>query len=109
MLLIILFLSPILKRFLFPVKVKEHSVMASVVNKSEKKAIEPDEQIKIEPAVAIVNDLVTKMLEMSILYFVRMLLMLFLILKVQGKLVFLCYLLKLVIIAIMDYVILVKL
>ena len=34
--------------------------MASVVNKSAKKAIEHDEQIKIEPPVAIVKDLVTK-------------------------------------------------
>jgi hypothetical protein len=44
----------------FPAKVKEHSMITSVINKSAKKAIEPDEQITVKPAVAIVKDLVTK-------------------------------------------------
>ena len=44
----------------FPVKVKEHSIITSMVNKSEKKAIEPDEQITVEPAIEIVKDLVTE-------------------------------------------------
>ncbi|KAK1697899.1 hypothetical protein QYE76_014596 [Lolium multiflorum] len=43
----------------FPAKMKEYSVINSVVNKSEKKPIEPEEQIKVEPVVAIVKDLVT--------------------------------------------------
>jgi hypothetical protein len=34
-----------------------------VINKSAKKALEPDEQITVKPAVAIVNDLVTKNVE----------------------------------------------
>ena len=34
--------------------------MASVVNKSDKKAKEPDEQIKVEPSVAIVKELVSE-------------------------------------------------
>ncbi|KAK1619423.1 hypothetical protein QYE76_024940 [Lolium multiflorum] len=42
----------------FPAKMKEYSVISSAVNKSEKKPKEPEEQIKIEPAVAIVKDLV---------------------------------------------------
>ncbi|KAK1694990.1 hypothetical protein QYE76_011687 [Lolium multiflorum] len=46
----------------FPAKMKEYSVISSV-NKSEKKPKEPEEQIKIEPAVAIVKDLVTENLE----------------------------------------------
>ncbi|KAK1601209.1 hypothetical protein QYE76_007524 [Lolium multiflorum] len=45
----------------FPAKMKEYSV--SAVNKSEKKPKEPEEQIKIEPAVAIVKDLVTENVE----------------------------------------------
>ena len=41
----------------FPAKIREHSVLASVVNKSTKKDIEPDEQITVEPAVAMVKNL----------------------------------------------------
>jgi hypothetical protein len=35
-------------------------MLTSVLNKSAKKALEPDEQITVKPAVAIVKDLVTK-------------------------------------------------
>ncbi|KAK1648879.1 hypothetical protein QYE76_066684 [Lolium multiflorum] len=41
----------------------EYSVITSVVNKSAKKPIEPEEQINVEPAVAIVKDLVTENVE----------------------------------------------
>ncbi|KAK1684068.1 hypothetical protein QYE76_044916 [Lolium multiflorum] len=47
----------------FPAKMKEYSVISSAVNKSEKKPREPEEQIKIEPVVAIVKDLVTENVE----------------------------------------------
>ncbi|KAK1697283.1 hypothetical protein QYE76_013980 [Lolium multiflorum] len=47
----------------FPAKMKEYSVINSAVHKSEKKPVEPEEQIKIEPAVAIVKDLVTENVE----------------------------------------------
>ncbi|KAK1647294.1 hypothetical protein QYE76_065099 [Lolium multiflorum] len=47
----------------FPAKMKEYSVISSAINKSEKKLKEPEEQIKIEPAVAIVKDLVTENVE----------------------------------------------
>ncbi|KAK1651791.1 hypothetical protein QYE76_069596 [Lolium multiflorum] len=47
----------------FPAKMKEYSVISSAVNKSEKKPKEPEEQIKIELAVAIVKDLVTENVE----------------------------------------------
>ncbi|KAK1648013.1 hypothetical protein QYE76_065818 [Lolium multiflorum] len=47
----------------FPAKMKEYSVISSAVNKSEKKPKEPEEQIKVEPAVAIVKDLVTEDVE----------------------------------------------
>ncbi|KAK1694266.1 hypothetical protein QYE76_010963 [Lolium multiflorum] len=47
----------------FPAKMKEYSVISSAVNKSEKKPKEPEEQIKIEPVVAIVKDLVTENVE----------------------------------------------
>ncbi|KAK1684798.1 hypothetical protein QYE76_045646, partial [Lolium multiflorum] len=47
----------------FPAKMREYSVINSAVHKSEKKPIEPEEQIKVEPAVAIVKDLVTENVE----------------------------------------------
>ncbi|KAK1667710.1 hypothetical protein QYE76_055869 [Lolium multiflorum] len=47
----------------FPAKMKEYSVINSAVNKSAKKPIEPEEQIKVEPAIAIVKDLVTENVE----------------------------------------------
>jgi hypothetical protein len=44
----------------FPAKVMEHSTLISVLKKSAKKAVKPDEQIAIKSLVAIVKDLVTK-------------------------------------------------
>src|SRR4051794_37611586 len=52
--------KPYIEKVPFPAKVKEHSILTSVVNKSKKKPLEPDEQMSIEPAVTIVKDLVTK-------------------------------------------------
>ena len=43
----------------FPIKIKEHSIVANVVNKSERRAYEPDEQLEIASPVALVKDLVT--------------------------------------------------
>jgi hypothetical protein len=51
--------EPYFEKTPFPTKVKEHSMLTSVINKSAKKALEPDEQIAVKPAVAIVKDLVT--------------------------------------------------
>ena len=55
--------EPYIHKTPFPVKVKEHSIVNSMVNKSEKKSIEPDEQIIVEPAITIVKDLVTENVE----------------------------------------------
>ena len=55
--------EPYIEKVPFPAKVKEHSILTSVVNKSKKKVEEPDEQKSIEPAVAMVKDLVTKNVE----------------------------------------------
>ncbi|KAK1698822.1 hypothetical protein QYE76_015519 [Lolium multiflorum] len=54
---------PYIEKTPFPAKMKEYSVINSAVHKSEKKPREPEEQIKIEPAVAIVKDLVTENVE----------------------------------------------
>ncbi|KAK1669865.1 hypothetical protein QYE76_058024 [Lolium multiflorum] len=55
--------SAYIERTPFPAKMKDYSVINSAVHKSEKKPIELGEQIKVEPAVAIVKDLVTENLE----------------------------------------------
>ena len=47
----------------FPAKVKEHSIITSVVNKSAREPVEPEEQITVEPTVAIVKDLVSENVE----------------------------------------------
>jgi hypothetical protein len=53
--------QPYFEKTPFLANVKEHSMLISVLNKSAKKALEPDEKITVKPAVAIVKDLVTKM------------------------------------------------
>ena len=53
--------EPYIDKMPFPAKVKEHSIITSVVNKSARKPVEPEEQITVEPIVAIVKDLVSEM------------------------------------------------
>jgi hypothetical protein len=55
--------EPYFEKMPFPAKVKEHSMLTIVLNKSAKKALEPDEQITVKSHVAIVKDLVTKNVE----------------------------------------------
>jgi hypothetical protein len=55
--------KPYIEKIHFHVKVKEHSMLTSVTNKSAKKALELDEQITVKPVIAIVKDLVTKNVE----------------------------------------------
>ena len=55
--------EPYVEKIPFPAKVKEHSMIASVVNKSTKRAVEPNEQIDNEPAVENMKDSVTKNVE----------------------------------------------
>jgi hypothetical protein len=56
-------LEPYFEKMPFPAKVKEHSMLTSVLNKSAKKALEPDDQITVKSPIAIVKDLVTKNVE----------------------------------------------
>src|SRR5664279_3126835 len=44
----------------FPVRIKEHSMITTVVHKCVQKACEPEEQVEVEPQVAMVKDLVTE-------------------------------------------------
>jgi hypothetical protein len=55
--------EPYFEKVPFPTRVKEHSTLVSVLKKSTKKVVEPDEQITIKSPVAIVKDLVTKKVE----------------------------------------------
>ena len=64
-----------LKKPPFPIKIKEHSIVASVVNKSERKAYEPDEQLEIASPVALVKDLVTENVDGSSIYILAKLLL----------------------------------
>ena len=41
----------------FPVRIKEHAKVAIVVNKSYIRTPKPDEQIKVEPSISMVKDL----------------------------------------------------
>jgi hypothetical protein len=43
--------EPYIEKTPFPAKVKEHSMITIVFSKSTKKALEPDEQITVKPAV----------------------------------------------------------
>src|SRR3954463_1960645 len=43
----------------FPARIKEHSFVTGVINKSERKVDEPEDQIRVEPQVALIKDLVT--------------------------------------------------
>ena len=53
--LIQLFLLLILRNHL--VRIKEHAKVLTVVNKSYIRTPKPDEQIKVEPSIAMVKDL----------------------------------------------------
>ena len=55
--------EPYVEKITFLAKVKEYSMMISANNKGTKKTVEPDEQINVEPMVAIVKDLVTRNIE----------------------------------------------
>jgi hypothetical protein len=41
--------EPYIEKIRFPAKVKEHSMITNVINKSAKKNVEPDEQITVKP------------------------------------------------------------
>jgi hypothetical protein len=55
--------EPYFEKAHFPAKVKEHSTLISVLNKSARKALKPNEQITIKSPEAIMKDLVTKNVE----------------------------------------------
>ena len=53
----------------FPVRIKEHAKVSTLVRKSNIKAPKPSEQIKVEPSVGMVKDLFVKNIDGHIIYF----------------------------------------
>ena len=67
--LIQLCLLLILEKKTFPVRIKEHTKVSTVVHKSNIKAPKPSEQIKVEPSVAMVKDLLVQNVDGHVIYF----------------------------------------
>src|SRR3954469_21736081 len=53
----------------FPSRIREHSFVTGIINKSERRTGEPEDQIKVDPQVAMVKDLVTNDVSDSIINF----------------------------------------
>ena len=67
--LIQLFLLLILRKPPFPVRIKEHAKVSTMVNKSYIRTPKPDEQIEVEPSVAMVKDLLEENIDGHVIYF----------------------------------------
>ena len=53
----------------FPIRIKEHAKVSTVVCKSNIRAPKPPEQIKVEPGVAMVKDLLVENIDGHVIYF----------------------------------------
>src|SRR4051812_20948167 len=53
----------------YPARIKEHSFVTGILNKSERTTNEPEDLINVKPEVALVKDLVTSKVEESIISF----------------------------------------
>ena len=53
----------------FPVRIKEHAKVSTVVNKSYIRTPKPDEKIKVEPSIAMVKDLLEEDIDGHVIYF----------------------------------------
>ena len=53
----------------FPVRIKEHAKVSTMVNKSYIRTPNPAEQIKVEPSVAMVKDLLVENIDGHVIYF----------------------------------------
>ena len=53
----------------FPVRIKEHAKVSTVVNKSYIRTPKHDEQIKVEPSIAMVTDLLEEDMDGHAIYF----------------------------------------
>ena len=53
----------------FAVRIKEHAKVSTMVNKSYIRTPKPDEQIKVEPSIAMVKDLLQEDMDGNVIYF----------------------------------------
>ena len=53
----------------FPVRIKEHAKVSTVVNKTYIRTPKPDEEIKVEPSIAMVKDLLEEDIDGHVIYF----------------------------------------
>ena len=53
----------------FPVRIKDHAKASTVVNKSNIKTPKPPEQIKVEPSISMVKDLLDDNIDGHVIYF----------------------------------------
>ena len=53
----------------FLVRIKEHAKVSNLVNKSYIRTPKPDEQIKVEPSIAMVKDLLEEDMDGHVIYF----------------------------------------
>src|SRR4051812_14853586 len=53
----------------FPSRIREHSFVTGIINKSERRTGEPEDQIRVDPQVAMVKDLATDDVSDSIINF----------------------------------------
>ena len=67
--MILLFLLLFIEKPPFPVRIKEHAKVSSMVNKSYIRTPKPDEQIKVEPSIAMVKDLLEEDMDGHVSYF----------------------------------------
>ena len=53
----------------FPVRIKDHAKASTVVRKSNTRTPTPSEQIKVEPSIAMVKDLLSDNIHVLVIYF----------------------------------------
>ena len=53
----------------FPVRIKDHAKASTVVHKSNTRAPTPPEQIKVEPSIAMIKDLLEEDMDGHVIYF----------------------------------------
>ena len=53
----------------FPVRIKDHAKASTVVNKSNIRTPKPSKQIKVEPSIAMVKDLLVDNIDGHVIYF----------------------------------------
>ena len=58
----------------FPVRIKEHAKVSTMVNKSYIRISKPDEQIRVKPNIAMVKDLLEEDVDGHVVYFCEKLL-----------------------------------